>query len=83
MRIAFNIGLIISILYLPWWVGALVLLVACFMIERFYEAFLYGILTDVLYGTSFGIHNFMYVASVFSLIVFSLAALLRDKLSWQ
>jgi cell shape-determining protein MreD len=83
MRIAFNIGLIISILYLPWWVGALVVLVGCFMIERFYEAFLYGMLTDALYGTSLGIHAFMYIASVYSLVVFSIAALLRDKLSWQ
>jgi hypothetical protein len=83
MRIIFNIALILSLLYLPWWIGALILVVACFMVERFYEAFIYGILMDALYGTHFGLHDFYYFGSAYSLVVFSIAALLRDKLSWQ
>ena len=83
MRIIFNCALIVSILYLPWWIGALILVVACFMVEQFYEAFAYGILTDALYGTQFGIHGFLYLGSVYSLVIFSIYTLLRNKLSWQ
>lgn len=82
MRIAFNIGLILSLLYLPWWLGALVVLAGCFIIDRFYEVFIYGIVFDALYGTSIGIHGFAYVGSLYVCIIFTAAALLRDKLSW-
>lgn len=82
MRIAFNIALIISVLYLPWWVGALILLVACFVIDRFYEVFMYGMAIDALYSTSTGVHGFVYAGSLYAVVVFIIASLLRDKLSW-
>lgn len=82
MRIAFIIALILSVLYLPWWVGALVALVACFVIDRFYEVFMYGIAVDALYGSTFGFHGYMYLGFLFSLFIFTCSLLLRDKLSW-
>ncbi len=82
MRIAFNIALIVSILYLPWWVGAVLLAAGCFVVGQFYEALVYGIVFDALYGTRFVTETFAYAGSLFALIVFSASALLRDKLSW-
>jgi hypothetical protein len=63
-------------------VGALVVIAACFVVGQFYEALIYGIVVDALYGTRFGADTFAYAGSLFTLIVFTLSALLRDKLSW-
>jgi len=82
MRITFIIALILLVLYLPWWVGALVALAACFIIDRFYEVFIYGIAVDALYGSALGFHGYMYLGSLFSLCIFTCSLLLRDKLSW-
>ncbi len=82
MRIIFHIALIFSLLYLPWWAGAIVLIAACFLVERFYEALMYGILVDALYGTSYGIHGFAYTASLFALVVFLFSAFIRERLVW-
>lgn len=82
MRIAFNIGIIISCLYLPWWLGALLVLVGCFMIRSFFEVILYGIAVDALYGTKFGFHGFAYTATFYTLCVFTLSAFLRERITW-
>lgn len=82
MRIAFHIALIFSLLYLPWWAGALVLVCACFLLERFYEAVIYGILSDALYGTGFGFHGFEYMATAFSAALILLASLTRNRFVW-
>ncbi|HEY0908444.1 MAG TPA: hypothetical protein VGE35_03805 [Candidatus Paceibacterota bacterium] len=83
MRTAFNIGLIICLLFLPWWLGAIVLVAACLAIRGFYEAILYGILADALYGTTLGIHGFQYPATALAVILVLISAFLRDKLAWQ
>lgn len=82
MRSAWNIGIILSILFLPWWIGAIAMTVACFMIPRFYEVVFYGILIDALYGTRFGLYGFAYVFSVFSVIIFFLTAIIRKRVLW-
>ena len=82
MRIAFHIALILSLLYLPWWVGAIILVCACFLLERFYEAVLYGILTDALYGTGFGSHGFEYMATAFSVALILSASFMRSRFVW-
>lgn len=83
MRLSFNIILIILILFLPWWLGAIVLVAGCLTVRGFYEAIAYGILTDALYGTAIGIHGFPYPATAFALIAFLISVFLRDKLAWQ
>lgn len=83
MKLFFNIALIVSLIYLPWWLGALVLCVACFAVSNFYEAIIYGIVADALYATSFGFHGFSFVCSLFAFTVFAISVLLKDKLSWQ
>lgn len=83
MRIAFHIALIISILFCPWWTGAIIMIAACFLLDRFYEGILYGIIVDALYGTSFGIHGFSYSGTVFCTTTFLLASFIRTRLAWQ
>jgi hypothetical protein len=81
-RIAFNIGLIISLLYLPWWIGALIALAGAFLVEGFYEVVVYGILFDVLYGTVTGFHGVEYTGTFFTIVVFILALVIRGRLAW-
>ena len=82
MRIAFHIALILSILYMPWWTAAIILVCACFLLERFYEAVIYGIIVDALFGTEYGFHGYSYIGSTFALAAFLLASLIRNRLAW-
>ncbi len=83
MRLAFNIALVISLLFLPWWLGAIVLVAGCLAVRGFYEAIAYGILADALYGTAIGVYGFPYPAAAFALVAFLISVFLRDKLAWQ
>lgn len=82
MRIIANIGVMASILFLPWWITATILTVCCFAIARFYEAIFFGLLIDAMYGTQFGLYGLAYVFSIFSIIVFLSAALIRARVVW-
>ncbi len=83
MRIAFHCALILSILFCPWWTGAIIMIAACFLLDRFYESVIYGIAVDALYGSSFGIHGFVYTGTVFCVAVFLSASFIRTRLAWQ
>lgn len=82
MRLLVNLILIVSLLFLPWWVGALFVLVACFFIKSLYEVVLYGILFDGLYGSQFGFHGFVFLATFYTSVVFFVTSFLRTKLVW-
>lgn len=83
MRLGFNIALVVSMLFLPWYVTAILIVAGCFAVKRFYEAVVYGIAFDALYASSWGWHGFPYAFSVGSAAAFVLSLLLRDKLSWD
>jgi hypothetical protein len=82
MRIAFNIGLVVSLLYLPWWVGALLAIYACFKVDKFYEVVIYGIFADALYGNRFGFYGIPYAATLYTVILLSISVTVRKRLSW-
>jgi len=82
MRLSFHIALILSILYCPWWATAIILICACFLLDSFYEAIIYGIAIDALYGTKFGYHGVMYAGTLFATIVFLCASAIRNRLVW-
>jgi hypothetical protein len=82
MRIAFHIALILSILYTPWWAFAVILISACFLIDRFYESIIYGVIVDVLYGTPVGWHGFAYMGTLFAAATFIIASAIRNRLAW-
>ncbi|HEU5114290.1 MAG TPA: hypothetical protein VFT82_00825 [Candidatus Paceibacterota bacterium] len=82
MRLVFNIALIVSLLFLPWWAGALLLISACMLVDRFFEAILFGILADAFYSTKFGFHGFSSAATLYAIVVFLIASSVRKRLSW-
>ena len=79
MRIAFNICLIASILFFPWWVTAALIVAAAWFVPKCYEVILYGLLIDAFYGTEFGIHGFPYSFTAGSLAVFILASIIKKR----
>ena len=81
-RISFNVALIISILYLPWWIGAVLAIAACLLVDHFYEIVIYGVLADAFYGSRFGLYGFKYIATLYSVIVFSAVSVVRKRLAW-
>jgi hypothetical protein len=82
LRILFDVALILSLFYVPWIIGAAILVAACFTVRRFYEAVVFGIAADALYATSFGFHAFPYMCSAFAAIVLIVSLLIRDRLAW-
>jgi hypothetical protein len=81
MRIIFNIALVISILFFPWWVIASLMIAACSLVPRMYEVVLYGIAFDALYSTAFGFHGFAFMGSAFSALTLGIVSFLRSRLS--
>lgn len=51
-RIIFDLVLLSAIFYTPWWVAAALAFVCVFLIPRYYEILVFGLLVDLLYGTS-------------------------------
>ncbi|MFA6158151.1 MAG: hypothetical protein WC763_00785 [Candidatus Paceibacterota bacterium] len=82
MRIAFNITLIISALFFPWWLCVPLMLAACFLVPHFYEVAIYGMLIDSLYATPSGFHGFPFVWSAFAVLAFVTATAIRSRVSW-
>lgn len=54
-RIILNLLLLGAIFYTPWWIAAMLALGIAFLLPRYYEIFLFGMLVDFLYGTATGI----------------------------
>ena len=49
MRITLDIIILISILFWPWYISAVLLLAGMIAFERFYEAFIAALMLDILY----------------------------------
>ncbi len=83
IRLLFNILLIIALLYLPWWAGALIAIAGCFLIGSFFEVIIYGILADALFGTRFAWYGFPYAAMLYTALIFGIASVVRKRLAWD
>ncbi|MDP3726201.1 MAG: hypothetical protein Q8R36_03310 [bacterium] len=68
MRIILNIALLFSILFFPWFVTVVAALLCVFIQKKFYEVVGWGLLYDVLYGTTsvgnFGFNFFFMLGSL-------------------
>ncbi|MDE1874756.1 MAG: hypothetical protein KGI79_00735 [Patescibacteria group bacterium] len=82
MRLALNIALAVSLLFLPWWTGAIVALSACFLVPNFYEVIVYGILVDALYASRFGEGGWAHIATIYAVAVFLIGSSVRTRLAW-
>ena len=81
-RLVFNILIILSILFMPWWIGAIVAILGCSFVDRFYEVIVYGILADAFYGTKFGYHGFQYMATLSAVVIFAAVSTIKKRLAW-
>jgi hypothetical protein len=80
-RLFFDIALVVSILFLPWEVSAVLLVAACFSVRHFYEAFIFGVMADALYSVPSGFHGFPHLGVLFSTGAFLLSAFVRERLA--
>lgn len=79
-RIAFDGLLVLSFVFLPWFVFVPLILLGCIFIANFYEGIFFGAVFDLLYGVSGG-HTVPYVATV-ALGAFALGPFLRAHIRW-
>jgi hypothetical protein len=82
MRTGANIAIIFSLIFLPWWLAALLIVAAFCFISRFFEGIFYCIMLDALYGTRFGFYGLAYVFSILGVIIFSVTSLIRKRVVW-
>lgn len=71
MRILADIISIFAIVFLPWW-GAAFVIIACFVSFDFFEAIVFGLILDKLYGipdSLFSAHGFFITALLLYLIL--------------
>lgn len=73
-RIIFDLVLLCTIFYTPWWVVVPLAFAGAFIFPSYYEIFAYGVLTDLLYGTG--------TSSLHGLIGLTTAVLLY-AIAWQ
>ncbi len=81
VRIFADLLLCGAVLYLPWWVSALLALLSFFLFEHFYEMLVAAFLLDLLYGAPsphFG--TFRFVMSSVAVVLFMLGTVLKRHL---
>lgn len=66
-RTVINIILLISIIFIPWWVSVIIVLFANIS-GYFFEGIVYGFLMDSMYGINLS-HTFMFSFLVLSVLV--------------
>ena len=68
LRIFINIIILISVLYLPWWVTTTAVFTGFLIFKNFYEGIIAGFLLDTLYGAK--ISQFFGIWFVFTAVYF-------------
>ena len=81
-RLLANVLLCLAVFMVPWWVVALIALVALIAFERFYEALIAGVIMDALFSmpttASFPAWSFVFFAG--SAIAFLLVELAKRRM---
>ncbi len=80
-RIFTDALIILSLLFLPWWCTALLVIGGIFIFEWFYEAIFSGFVMDSLYGvpTSF-FHGFTFVMTLGAALVLAIFMYVKPML---
>lgn len=83
MRIGASILLMISVLFMPWWLSFVLALVFMFYFNIFFEAILIFLISDLLYGVKeikfFGI---TFISLIITAIALTLIEILKRKLKF-
>ncbi len=81
IRIIIDIFIILSIVVCPWWLTFLLIILGLFLFNKFYEAFLFGLILDSLYGISREIFlEKDYISILIVIVLFFLINWLKKRL---
>jgi len=84
LRILASIILLLSVLFMPFWVSAILALLGMVYFPFFLEAVLLFFLSDLLYGTPEPkLFNMIFVSFISALICFIILELLKNKLRFR
>ncbi len=80
-RLIFDIILVSTIFFLPWWVSVMLGVIAAFIFHDFYELVVVGVIIDSLYNASIPrFYHFQFVVSVSLVVIFILIQYIKPKL---
>lgn len=79
-RIGLDIFLVLSFVFLPWFVSVPLIFLGCIFIVDFYEGILLAAVFDLIHGS--GVGNVIPVVALSALGVFALGPFLRTHLRW-
>ena len=80
LRVILNIALFVSVLFLPWWLS-IVFMVILLVFYTAYEIVFWGLAIDMLYSAPVPLFaNFVLIFTVFSLLLFVSAEILKRRL---
>jgi hypothetical protein len=80
-RVAADLAILLSVLFLPWWVSLFLIFLGALFLENFYEAFLFGLFLDALYGTALvNFHGFRLFFASTGLFFIFVSAIMKKKM---
>lgn len=82
-RFATSAGLFAAVLFAPWWVSAILGIIATLYFPKFYEAVAMALLFDILYGTSIEwLNGFQFIFSAVVIVILVISEWARGYLRW-
>jgi len=79
-RIAADIAILFSALFLPWWSALFLIFLGALFFKNFYEAFFFGLLLDALYGTeAINFHGFRLFFTALGLFFIFFGKMMKKK----
>jgi len=75
-RIILNLILLLSVLFMPWWVSVVLALFLVFYLNNFYEIVIFGFVMDALYGTG----QFYFIIG--ALVMFAAVYLFKSRVRY-
>jgi len=80
-RVIYNILILISVFYVPFWIFLILLLIGLLIYRNFFEAIFWTILADNLFSLSRDIFfNFQYIYTLIILIMFLIINFFKKKI---
>jgi len=80
-RIILDIILLLSVLFLPWWITIILALALVFYFKLYYEFIIAAVLTDMLYGVPKAwLFDLAIMYTTFSIVLFILVQWIKTRL---
>ncbi|MDD5721337.1 MAG: hypothetical protein PHT16_02740 [Candidatus Pacebacteria bacterium] len=75
--------LLLSILFMPWWVSAILALGGMIYFNKFFEAAVLFLLSDLLFGAKEAkFNNMIFVSFIMTVIIFIIVEIMKKKLKF-